>query len=205
MNETTSTLQIVLNCIKELTANTGMAPRASIIELTGLSPHIIKERIDELLESGQIQRRERGVYQYVTVFPPPRAISRTVLPDGLAVIEVGDTVLHLTPNEEKRLASMYGTNGSQPEAPRALAAQPTPFLSAFDVSEMLGCSVYQVEEHARSGTLPGVRMGNKSAWVFPQDALAKAINRMAEQEAESRARPPAPAATQKRARPRLTA
>lgn len=105
---TTSTLEIVLACVKELTANTGMAPRSAIIESTGLSPHIIKERIDELIESGQIKRRERGVYQYVTVFASSRAISRTVLPDGMSIIEIGDTVLHLTPQEEKRLSSMYG-------------------------------------------------------------------------------------------------
>lgn len=108
MTDTPSTLQIVLDCIRDLTASTGMAPRSTIIANTGLSPHIIKERIDELLDSGQIKRRERGVYQYVTVFAPARAISRTVLADGMAIIEIGDTVLHLSPQEEKRLSSMYG-------------------------------------------------------------------------------------------------
>ena len=108
MNENTSTLQIVLSCIKELTANTGMAPRAAIIEQTGLSPHIIKERIDELLESGQIKRRERGVYQHVTVFSPPRPISKTALSDGEVILEVGDIVLHLTPAEERMMRGMFG-------------------------------------------------------------------------------------------------
>lgn len=191
MNENTSTLHIVLSCIKELTANTGMAPRAAIIESTGLSPHIIKERIDELLESGQIKRRERGVYQHVTVFAPARAISRTVLPDGLAVIEVGDTVLHLTPHEEKRLSSMYGGAGSiQPAASQAYPLPPqVQFLSSEDVSEILGCSSWQVEEYARNGVLPGVKMGSKSAWVFPPEALVRAVNRMAEEEAAKRASP----------------
>lgn len=205
MNENTSTLQIVLNSIKELTANTGMAPRAAIIENTGLSPHIIKERIDELLESGQIKRRERGVYQHVTVFPPARAISRTVLPDGLAVIEVGDTVLHLTPNEEQRLSSMYG--GGATQATVAAPTYPLPpqvqFLSSEDVSEMLGCSSWQVEEYARTGVLPGVRMGSKSAWVFPPDALSRAVNRLAEEEAAKRLAPAAPKAVHKRVRPEL--
>lgn len=205
MNENTSTLQIVLTCIKELTANTGMAPRAAIIENTGLSPHIIKERIDELLESGQIKRRERGVYQHVTVFAPARVISRTVLPDGMAVIDVGDTVLHLTPLEEKRLSSMYG--GGAATATAAAPTYPLPpqvqFLSAEDVSEMLGCTSKQVEEYARTGVLPGVRMGSKSAWVFPPDALSRAINRLAEQEAEKRASPQKAIATHKRSRPVL--
>ena len=108
MNENTSTLQIVLNCIKELTANTGIAPRADIIKLTGLSPNVIKERVDELLESGQIKRRERGVYQAVVTFPAARPISRTALADGTTVIEVGDTVLHLTPQEDRAMGGMYG-------------------------------------------------------------------------------------------------
>jgi len=108
MNAATSTLEVVLNCIKELTATTGMAPRNDIIRLTALSPNTIKERLDELIESGQIKRRERGVYQYVSTFPAARPISRTALADGTTVIEVGDTVLHLTPQEDRAMGGMYG-------------------------------------------------------------------------------------------------
>jgi hypothetical protein len=134
MNETTSTLHIVLSCIKELTANTGMAPRAAIIESTGLSPHIIKERIDELLESGQIKRRERGVYQHVTVFAPARAISKTALTDGEVILEVGDTVLHLTPAEERMMRSMFGSATVELQQAPATAPQTIPRPSALVMS-----------------------------------------------------------------------
>ena len=109
MNENTSTLHIVLSCIKELTATEKqVAPRQAIIEQTGLSPHIIKERIDELLLSGEIRRVERGVYQSVKLFPPARPISKTALEDGEVILEVGDAVLHLTPAEERMMRSMFG-------------------------------------------------------------------------------------------------
>lgn len=109
MNENTSTLHIVLSCIKELSATEKkVAPRAAIIEQTGLSPHIIKERIDELLLSGDIRRVERGVYQSVKQFPPARPISKTALEDGEVILEVGDSVLHLTPAEERMMRGMFG-------------------------------------------------------------------------------------------------
>lgn len=101
------TLQAVLDVVQQLTDESDMATRADILAALDLSPHIIKERLDELIAMGRIKRRERGVYQFVKIHPPARAISRTVLPDGLAVIEVGDTVLHLTPREEAALRSMY--------------------------------------------------------------------------------------------------
>ncbi len=37
---------------------------------------------------------------------PVRAISRTLLPDGATVLEVGDDVLHLTPRESRMLGEV---------------------------------------------------------------------------------------------------
>lgn len=126
MNETTSTLQIVLSCIKELSATEKqVAPRQAIIEQTGLSTHIIKERIDELLESGQIRRVDRGVYQSVKLFPPARPISKTALEDGEVILEVGDSVLHLTPAEERMMRGMFGSATVEIQhAPAPAPAQP---------------------------------------------------------------------------------
>jgi Helix-turn-helix domain len=66
-------------------------------------------------------------------------------------------------------------------------------MTAEQVSNMLGCTSKQVEAYARKGVLPGVRMGSKSAWVFPPVALARALDRLAEEEAAKRSAPPAPA------------
>lgn len=116
--------------------------RAAIIESTGLSPHIIKERIDELLESGQIKRRERGVYQHVTVFSPPRPISKTALSDGEVILEVGDIVLHLTPAEERMMRGMFGSATVELQhAPTVVAQQPiqtVAVMSLDDIAQVFG-------------------------------------------------------------------
>lgn len=187
----TSTLQAVLDAIKDLTATTGMAPRQAIIESTKLSQHIIKERIDELIESGNVVRRERGVYQYVEVFAPARPVSRTVIHGGMTIIEVGDITLKLTPVEEGMLRSMYAGASHQPPPPQHQAEpkREKVNLTADEVAEMLGCSKFQVETKARQGVLPGLKFGD-GGWVFPHDALVRAINTMAEKEAAARAEPP---------------
>ena len=84
---------------------------------------------------------------------------------------------------------------------RAVAAPAV--MTAEQVSNMLGCTKWQVEEYARNGVLPGVKMGSKSAWVFPPEALARALDRLAEEEAAKRSAPPAPKAVQRRVRPIL--
>ena len=61
-----------------------------------------------------------------------------------------------------------------------------PLLESPQVADMLRCSVRTVEDHARSGILPGVKFGE--GWVFPFDALMRAINRLAEEEASRRKR-----------------
>lgn len=174
----TSTLQAVLDAIKDLTATTGMAPRQAIIESTKLSQHIIKERIDELIESGNVVRRERGVYQYVEVFAPARPVSRTVIHGGMTIIEVGDITLKLTPVEEGMLRSMYAGASHQPPAPQ----QPATGLSILridDVAQMLGCSRHVVIKNAESGKFPGFLLNGKDDWRFPESVLKAAINNLA--------------------------
>jgi hypothetical protein len=197
MNET-STLQTVLDAIKELTLSNKVASRQNIISLSGLSPSIVKDRVDELIEYGKVRRVERGVYQAVTVFPPSRAVSRTVLPDGISIIEVGDVVLKLTPQEELRLSGMYAGGVVQQQAATPSAPNPICILDVEEVAAILGCSCRAVEDRARAGDLPGIRFGEKSSWLFPADALSRAMNRLAEEEAQRRAQPEKPVAVLRR-------
>lgn len=71
-------------------------------------------------------------------------------------------------------------------------------MTAPQVADLLRCSVRTVEDHARSGTLPGVKFGE--GWVFPFDALMRAVNRLAEDGAAKRAEPLKPRAIQKNVR-----
>lgn len=75
-------------------------------------------------------------------------------------------------------------------------------MTPQQVSDLLRCSVRTVEDHARAGTLPGVKFGD--GWVFPTDALLRAINKLAEEGAAQRATPPKTRATHRRVRPTLS-
>ncbi len=102
-------LKHVLECIALLTAEKGAAESSDIRTRTGLPSMLLKERLDTLLELGQVERVQRGFYRSVTVFAPPRPVSKTVLPDGMVVLEVGDTVLHLSPAEDRMLRCLCGS------------------------------------------------------------------------------------------------
>lgn len=71
-----------------------------------------------------------------------------------------------------------------------------PLMDSHAVAQLLKCSERTVEDYARAGRLPAVKIGD--GWVFPTEALLRAINRLAEQEAVQRAKP-APLTAVKRA------
>ena len=102
---------IVLACIKRLCdrSEKRVANYCDIVSESGISPHVVKDRCKELVESQEIERVSRGVYGAVKVFAPPRPISKTVLADGEVVLEIGDDVIHLTPQEDKMLRGMFGS------------------------------------------------------------------------------------------------
>lgn len=65
-------------------------------------------------------------------------------------------------------------------------------LTVEEVAALMKCATRTVEDHARAGRLPALKLGE--SWVFPSDALIRAVNRMAEEEATKRAKPVAPSA-----------
>ena len=67
-----------------------------------------------------------------------------------------------------------------------------PLLDSKAVADLLCCSVRTAEDHARNGSLPAVKFGD--GWLFPSEALLRAVNRMAEETAAQRAKPAAPKA-----------
>lgn len=83
----------------------------------------------------------------------------------------------------------------------------TPLMDSTQVATLLKCSERTVEDHARAGRLPAVKFGD--GWMFPTEALLRAVNRMAEEEAVKRQQPVAATAVgtfavqQKHTRPNL--
>ena len=131
---------IVLACIKRLCdkSEQRVANYCDIVSESGISPHIVKDRCKELVESQEIERVSRGVYGAVKVFAPPRPISKTVLADGEVVLEIGDDVVHLTPQEERLLRGMFGSAPveiHQPP-PQVQAAQPVEPSPVMDIGEI---------------------------------------------------------------------
>ena len=131
---------IVLACIKRLCdkSEQRVANYCDIVAESGISPHVVKDRCKELVESQEIERVSRGVYGAVKVFAPPRPISKTVLADGEVVLEIGDDVVHLTPQEERLLRGMFGSAPveiHQPP-PQVQAAQPVEQSPVMRITEI---------------------------------------------------------------------
>lgn len=51
-----------------------------------------------------------------------------------------------------------------------------PIMNAEEVASLLQCSKRTVEDHARDGTLPGVKFGD--GWVFASELVVEAVKRM---------------------------
>ena len=130
---------IVLQAIKHLTDEHGSATYQQIIDAAGISPHIVKERCDQLANvTHEVERISRGVYRAIKAFAPPRPISKTMLADGEVVLEIGDDVIHLTPQEDKMLRGLFGSAPveiHQPP-PQAQAAQPVGKSPVMDIGEI---------------------------------------------------------------------
>lgn len=139
---------IVLACIKQLTDAHGSATYQQIIDAAGISPHIVKERCDQLVNvTHEAERISRGVYRAIKAFAPPRPISKTVLSDGEVVLEIGDDVIHLTPQEDKMLRGLFGSAAveiHQPQQQMQVGTvnmdQKSPLMQLKDIATMYGVS-----------------------------------------------------------------
>lgn len=96
----------IFQAVRELRAMDQVATRETVAELTGLKLSVVDDRLRNLVDDGRLKRLLRGVYELVESFPEPRAISKTVLPNGAVVYDIGDDVLTLSPQEARVLAEL---------------------------------------------------------------------------------------------------
>lgn len=101
-----TTKQQILDAVEDLHNLEQMVTREALQAVTGLSLTIIDDRLGVLVDDGLIIRKSRGVFVPAVLHPPARLISKTEIPGGLVKIEIGDTVLTLTPREDRMLAKM---------------------------------------------------------------------------------------------------
>lgn len=96
----------VYQAVQELRALDQIATRETVAELTGLKLTIVDDRLSTLVDDGKLKRLLRGIYELVEVYPPMRAISKTVLADFRVKYDIGDDVITLTPAESRVLAEL---------------------------------------------------------------------------------------------------
>lgn len=94
--------------------------RSLLIEETGLSGSVVKDQVDALIDLGAVSRPTRNVYVPVRAHPPARSISRTILDDGVSILEIGDTVIHLTPKEARKVGQLYASDAADHSAQAVL-------------------------------------------------------------------------------------
>lgn len=143
MEQKLSTTAIVLEAIQDLHAQEQIVTRETLAVVTGLKLTVIDDRLGVLADDGEIVRIQRGVYVPAPRHPPARPMSKTLMPDGMVKIEIGDDVLTLTPREDRMLANLMAGAAAQ------LAAIETgrnTALLAADISEEVKRLRRQVRE-----------------------------------------------------------
>ena len=108
-----TTKQQILDAINDLHGAEQLVTREALQEVTGLKLTIIDDRVATLVDEGAVIRKGRGVFVPAIQHPPARPISKTVMPDGMIKIEIGDMVLELTPKEDRALASLQAGTAVQ--------------------------------------------------------------------------------------------
>ena len=108
-----TTKQQMLDAIHDLHNAEQLVTREALQEVTGLKLTIIDDRVATLVDEGAVIRKGRGVFVPAIQHPPARPISKTVMPDGMVKIEIGDMVLDLTPKEDRALASLQAGTAVQ--------------------------------------------------------------------------------------------
>ena len=105
-SQAVSSTDLIFEAVRELRSLDQVATRETVAELTGLKQSIVDDRLRALVDDGKLKRLMRGVYEVVHTYDPPRVMSRTILEDGSVKYDIGDTVLTLTPSEDRRLAEL---------------------------------------------------------------------------------------------------
>lgn len=108
-----STAETILEAVQDIHAREQIVTRETLAELTGLKLTTIDDRLGYLLDNGRIRRVQRGVFVPMEQHKPARPISRTLCPDGTTVLEIGDTVMILSPKESRMIGELMAGSSQQ--------------------------------------------------------------------------------------------
>ena len=108
-----STAELVFEAIRDLHDREQIVTRETLADVTELQLTTIDDRLGYLVDIGKIHRVQRGVFVPVEEHGPTRPISRTLLPDGTTVLEIGDETMHLSPREARMLGEVMAGSAQQ--------------------------------------------------------------------------------------------
>lgn len=108
-----STAEIVLEAIQDLYACEQIVTREILADVTGLKLTTVDDRLGYLVDNGRIRRVQRGVFVPMEQHKPARPISRTLCPDGTTVLEIGETVMILSPRESRMIGELMAGSAQQ--------------------------------------------------------------------------------------------
>lgn len=109
-----SSSEVVMEAVQDLHSQEQIVTRETLTEITGLKLSVIDDRLSYLVDNGLIHRVQRGVFVPAPQHKPSRLITKTILPDGLVSIEIGDDyVIQLTPRENRMLGELMSGAGQQ--------------------------------------------------------------------------------------------
>ena len=84
---------------------------AQLISKTGYNKYTVSEQLDKLVAIEMtVVRRVRGYYRPAVKFNEARPMSRTILPNGINKVEIGDHCLELVPTEVWKFGQLFNGN-----------------------------------------------------------------------------------------------
>jgi len=105
--------QLIMDAIMDLHNSEQVITRELLVEVTGLKMTVVDDHVGRMVEEEKIRRVKAGVFIPLGAHRPARPITRTILPDGTSVLEVGDKVDILSPREARMLGEIFGGAGMQ--------------------------------------------------------------------------------------------
>lgn len=107
------TRQIILDAVKSIAGDRRLPTRETVSAVTGLAMTTVDEHCCNLVDDGILMRAKRGAYWPIRIFPAPRACSLTYMDDGMALYELGDEVVQMTPREAEITGILFGGHSIQ--------------------------------------------------------------------------------------------
>lgn len=107
------TRQKIYEAIVDMVAQEQPATRKSISAVTGLKLTLVDEHCNNMVDEEVLMRDLPGIFRPIEQFPLPRAISATILPSTWVKVEIGDSVMDLTPREARMLGQSLMGFGMQ--------------------------------------------------------------------------------------------